>query len=152
MEKQPNYNEICKPIVDNKVFPYLFETDGSDFLINIGKMTETEYITSLLVLRFDDNIGQIAEQVWPPESLDHQTIKQLSSLGFPETNSLKQDGEIEFVFKVRQSKHNLIIHKIITFLLNAPQSQTKNSTTATRFSYKLKEAIIKEDIYKNLSS
>jgi hypothetical protein len=103
-KNQTNYDYICNQIVDNKVFPYLFDSNGFDLIKNKNKISETEYISSLIILRFDDDIGQIAEQVWPPNSLDKNTIKQISALGFPETNSLKEDGEIEYVFKVRQSK------------------------------------------------
>ena len=103
--KQNNYNEIFKQIVDNKVFPYLFDSNSSEgFCSNRNISRDTQYITSLLVLRFDDDIGQMVEESWPIDSLDKSTIKQISSLGFPETNSLKNDGEIEYVFKVRQSK------------------------------------------------
>jgi hypothetical protein len=99
---QNNYNEIFKQIVDNKVFPYLFDSNSSDS--NKNNSRDTQYITSLLVLRFDDDIGQIVDEAWPIDGLDKNTIKQISALGFPETNSLKNDGEMEYVFKVRQSK------------------------------------------------
>lgn len=107
--KHTYYDEICKHTVDNKVFPYLFDTNGYDLLENKTKHLKSEYITSLIILKFDDDIGQIAEQVWPLDSLDKNTIKQISSLGFPETNSIKNEGEIEYVFKVRQSKFIKII-------------------------------------------
>jgi hypothetical protein len=95
-----NHSDIYKHIVDSKVFPYLF--DGLEFIDFGGK--DFEYVKALCILCFDDEIGTIAENVYPSKALDKNVIKQISALGFPETNSISEDGELEYIFKVRESK------------------------------------------------
>ncbi len=96
MEKE---HGIYKHIIDSQVFPYLNQSDNQKYNKNLSGM-----VKALCVLCFDDEIGQIAENVWPPNSLDKNEMKNISGLGFPETNSLNE-GEIQFIFKVRQSRN-----------------------------------------------
>lgn len=63
-----------------------------------------EIIKAICLLSFDDSIGQIAESVYPPDSLEKLTLKQITGLGFPETNSILENGENKYIFKIRKSK------------------------------------------------
>ena len=65
--------------------------------------TEPLFIYSLFVLSFDDEIGQIVESSWPNNLFDKVTLKNLTGLGFPETNSLANEGELYYLFKLRKS-------------------------------------------------
>jgi len=89
---------IYKNIVDTQVFPYLSEPENRNLTGYFNGI-----VKALCVLCFDDQIGQITENIWPPKVLDNYVMKNISGLGFPETNSLTDDGEIQFIFKVRQS-------------------------------------------------
>ncbi len=66
-----------------------------------------DIIKAICLLNFDDSIGQIAESVWPPEVLEKLTIKQITGLGFPETNSILENGQNKYIFKIRKSITNL---------------------------------------------
>lgn len=90
---------IYKSIVDTQVFPYLSEPETRKVPGDFNGL-----IKALCVLCFDDEIGQVTENIWPQKALDNHVLKNISGLGFPETNSLTDDGEIQFIFKVRQSK------------------------------------------------
>jgi hypothetical protein len=68
-----------------------------------AKSNTGNLIKCLCVLKFDDELGQCLERIYPEDSIDSNTIKQITSLGFPETNSITH-GEIEYLFKVRESK------------------------------------------------
>lgn len=94
-------NKIFLNIIDDKVFSYMFQNNNK-FDDNKTK-EDVKLIQSLCILSFDDLIGQIAENVYPENSLDKLSIKQITGLGFPETNSLCEDGEIIFTFKIRKS-------------------------------------------------
>jgi hypothetical protein len=99
MEKE---NGIYKHIIDSQVFPYLFQNEN----MNLSSISHksSELVKALCVLCFDDEIGQVAENIFPPNSLDKTTMRNISALGFPETNNMIQDGEVQFIFKIRQSK------------------------------------------------
>lgn len=62
-----------------------------------------EIIKAICLLNFDDSIGQIAESIWPPNIIEKLTIKQITGLGFPETNSILENGENKYIFKIRKS-------------------------------------------------
>ena len=102
--KQTKESEVYHHIIDTKVFPYLFNAANYS-----SKKTSKKLVQALIVLCFDDEIGQIAENVWPPNLIDKSTMKNLSGLGFPETNSIGEDGEMRYVFKIRRSKIYLIV-------------------------------------------
>ncbi len=95
-------NQMYKHVIDSKVFPFLFKDENMSELKQ-NKFMNDRIINALCVLCFDDEIGQVTENIWPEYSLNKETIKNISGLGFPETNSLTDDGEIQFVFKIRQS-------------------------------------------------
>jgi hypothetical protein len=88
-------------IIDQKIFSYLFE--DNKFNASIKIKNDKKLIQSICLLSFDDSIGQIADIVWPENSLDKQTIKQVTGSGFPETNMIAENGENKFIFKIRKS-------------------------------------------------
>jgi hypothetical protein len=100
-----NHN-IFLNIVDNKVFSFLFDKKGkyqarkSD--TNLLTVRNEELVKAFCILSFDDEIGQITENVWPKDSLDKYTLKQVSGLGFPESNS-SDDSEVFFIFRIREN-------------------------------------------------
>jgi hypothetical protein len=98
-----NYTcELENSIIDQKIFSYLFE--DNKYIKPCSKINEdTNLVHSICLLNFDDSIGQIAERVWPENSLDKITIKQITGLGFPETNTIVDSGENKFIFKIRKS-------------------------------------------------
>ena len=98
MEKS---NQIYMNIIDSKVFPYILEEKNK---LENESLNNFNLIKALCILSFDDEIGQIAETFWPQNSLDKTHLKQLSGLGFPQTNSLSDDGEMKYIFKIRKSK------------------------------------------------
>lgn len=93
-------NGIYEYIIDSRVFPYLFQNENMNLSSLCNK--SNELIKSLCVLCFDDEIGQVAENIFPQNSLDKSTMKIISALGFPETNNMIEDGEVQFIFKIRQ--------------------------------------------------
>lgn len=106
MQSSQNQNQMYKNIIDSKVFPFLFEEE------NFSEIKEKNYlcgkiVTAICILCFDDEIGQIAENVYPTDIFNKEMIKSISGLGFPETNSIHEDGEIQYFFKIRQSKQIL---------------------------------------------
>lgn len=86
-------------IIDDKVFFYLFYKNKENQIIS-----NESIVHSICILSFDDEIGQIVESVWPINSISKLCLKNISSLGFPETNCINEDGEIKYIFKIRQSK------------------------------------------------
>lgn len=94
-------NGIYEHIIDSQVFPYLFQNESMTLSSLSNK--SNELIKALCVLCFDDEIGQVAENIFPQNSLDKSTMRIISALGFPETNNMIQDGEVQFIFKIRQS-------------------------------------------------
>ena len=84
-------------LIDKDVFFYLF-----DKALNNTKSYEHK-IENLVFLTFDDDIGQIIEKLYPENSLDQISSKQISSTGFPETNSCKENGEISYIFNYREN-------------------------------------------------
>jgi hypothetical protein len=98
-------NGIYKHVIDSQVFPYLFQNENSNLANHSNSNNSTELVKALCVLCFDDEIGQVAENIYPPNCLDKVTMKNISGLGFPETNYLTDDGEVQFIFKIRQSKN-----------------------------------------------
>jgi hypothetical protein len=66
-------------------------------------LNKNDLVKSICILSFDDSIGQIAESIWPSNSLEKISIKQITVLGFPETNGMIV-GENKFIFKIRKSK------------------------------------------------
>jgi hypothetical protein len=81
------------------------ETTLNEISTNIetGKTNKSDIIKAICLLSFDDSIGQIAESVYPQDSLEKLTIKQITGLGFPETNSILENGENKYIFKIRKS-------------------------------------------------
>ncbi len=69
----------------------------------ITKQPKEIIIKAICLLSFDDSIGQIAESVFPQDALEKLTIKQITGLGFPETNSILDNGENKYIFKIRKS-------------------------------------------------
>lgn len=61
-------------------------------------------INCVCTLIFDDSIGQIAEFVYPEGVLEKYHLNEISALGFPETNLIKDDGDLFYIFKIRKSK------------------------------------------------
>ena len=61
------------------------------------------YIYCICVFSFDVEVGQILEATYPSNSLNESTLKNLTGLSFPETNSLCEEGEIVYSFKFRKS-------------------------------------------------
>ncbi len=70
---------------------------------NLNSSSDNSFIYALYILSFDDEIGQIIEAEYPKALLDKVTAKNLTGLGFPETNSLENGGELHYVFKLRKS-------------------------------------------------
>jgi hypothetical protein len=103
-ENLDNKYQMYKQVIDSKVFPYLFE-DNNLSEIKQNYFTNANFITALCVLCFDDEIGQVAENIWPIEAISKDIMKSITGLGFPETNTITEDGELQFIFKIRQSKH-----------------------------------------------
>ena len=68
-----------------------------------SKYNKDDIIKAICLLSFDDSIGQIAESIYPQETLEKLTIKQITGLGFPETNSILENGENKYIFKIRKS-------------------------------------------------
>jgi hypothetical protein len=71
--------------------------------IDTYNSNKDEIIKAICLLSFDDSIGQIAESIYPIDSLEKLTIKQITGLGFPETNSILENGENKYIFKIRKS-------------------------------------------------
>jgi hypothetical protein len=71
--------------------------------IRSSKYNKDDIIIAICLLNFDDSIGQIAESIYPQDILDKLTIKQITGLGFPETNSILENGENKYIFKIRKS-------------------------------------------------
>lgn len=116
MQAQSTTN-MYKHIIDSKVFPFLFDEDNK----NMKDTKEQNYlqgkiVTALCVLCFDDEIGQVAENIYPNDIFQLETVKAISGLGFPETNSITENGEIQYVFKIRQSKRLFIYIETVIFL------------------------------------
>jgi hypothetical protein len=98
--------ELDNNIIDQKTFSYLFEDNKYLKTINLFK-NEKKLVEAICMLSFDDSIGQIAENLYPENSIDYTTIKQITGLGFPETNMILDNGENKYIFKIRKS--NLIL-------------------------------------------
>lgn len=90
-------------IIDNEVFSFLQKTKNTS--LNMNNQTNPPLILSIAFLGFDDNIGQVVEQNYPPDSLEKISLRQISSIGFPETNSFTEEGELTYIFNIR--KRNL---------------------------------------------
>lgn len=58
-------------------------------------------LQSIILLSFDNEVGQIVENEYPKDQINKQQLKLISIMGFPETNNIAQEGELGFVFKVR---------------------------------------------------
>jgi len=89
-------NKIAYKILNQKHFSLLAHQ-------NTNSSNDSSFIHSIFILSFDDEIGQIIECNWPQGHLEKPTLKNLTGLGFPETNSLGSEGEILYVFKLRKS-------------------------------------------------
>lgn len=108
-QSEESQHQMYKHVIDSKVFPFLFDEDAEVVSDSKEKnFLKGQIITALCVLCFDDEVGQVAESVWPVDVFGKEMMRNISGLGFPETNSISEDGEIEFIFKIRQSKFNAI--------------------------------------------
>jgi len=61
------------------------------------------YIYSICIFSFDVEVGQVLEVTWPPNALNENSLKNITGLSFPESNSLCEEGELNFCFKFRKS-------------------------------------------------
>ena len=121
-------------LIDREVFFYLFEEKAND------KKKEKNLIENLVFLSFDDDIGQIVEKYYPENSLDENSLKEISSNGFPETNSCKDNGEITYIFNYReniqQSLNNVSLDSQIFKYCYAKFLQKKNINAKRGYSQK----------------
>lgn len=70
-------------------------------------------INNIILLTFDNEVGQIVDKEFPKNSLDKSVLKVISFKGFPETNQILQEGDLGYIFKVRtNSKYSLKCHLI----------------------------------------
>jgi hypothetical protein len=58
-------------------------------------------IKNIIILTFDNEVGQIVDKEFPKEGLNKNILKVISIKGFPETNQISAEGEIGYIFKVR---------------------------------------------------
>jgi hypothetical protein len=130
-------------LIDKEVFFYLL-----DKKLNNTKIQEHK-IENLVFLTFDDDIGQVIEKLYPENSLDQQSSKQISSTGFPETNSCKENGEITYIFNYReniqQSLNNVSLDSQIFKYCYAKFLQKKNINA--KRGYSQKSIVITSHIY-----
>ena len=121
-------------LIDREVFFYLFEEKAND------KKKEKNLIENLVFLSFDDDIGQIVEKYYPENSLDENSLKEISSNGFPETNSCKDNGEITYIFNYREninsSLNNVSLNSQTFKFCYAKFLQKKNSNVKRGYSQK----------------
>jgi hypothetical protein len=99
------FTELDNTIIDQKTFSYLFE--DNKFTKTVQFNNDKSLVHSICLLNFDDSIGQVAESIWPENSLDKITLKQITGLGFPETNMIVDSGENKFIFKIRKSNYTV---------------------------------------------
>ena len=52
------------------------------------KFKDNDLLKSLLILSFDNEIGQVIEMEYPENSLEKSSLKLISGMGFPETNNI----------------------------------------------------------------
>ena len=86
-------------IIDKEVFSYL--SPYSETKEAQTRHSPRNQIKAIAFLGFDDNIGQLVEKHYPKNSIDKLTLKHISSIGFPETNYLAEEGEISYCFNIR---------------------------------------------------
>lgn len=65
-------------------------------------------IKSIILLSFDNEIGQLVDKEFPNNSLKKEQLKFISIMGFPETNTLMEDEELGFIFKIRVNNNVLL--------------------------------------------
>lgn len=71
--------------------------------IKVNKKISLPKIESIVLLSFDNEIGQIVEMEYPPNQLPKQQLKLICSTGFPETNHIYHSGELEYIFRIRNN-------------------------------------------------
>lgn len=70
-------------------------------------------IENIVILTFDNEVGQIVENEYPRDGLEKQLLKVICIKGFPETNKISQNGDLGYIFKVRtNSKFPLKCHNV----------------------------------------
>ncbi len=89
---------VYQHIIDKNVFPFLFKEESGT------KIISKNLVHALCILSFDDEVGQITENFYPEGALNKEMLRNISALGFPENNSLTDEGEVQYLFKIRQSK------------------------------------------------
>ena len=52
------------------------------------------------------NLNTKEKKLYPENSLDEHSLKEISSCGFPETNSCKDNGEITYFFNYRENANS----------------------------------------------
>ena len=58
-------------------------------------------ISNIILLSFDNEIGQVVDKECPIGLIPKLQLKSISVMGFPETNHLTQEGDLGFIFKIR---------------------------------------------------
>ena len=93
-----NLEETLPHIIDKDIFFY-YDLENIDDQINSKYIKNI--ITNIVFIGFDDNIGSISEKIYPNNSLDKETLQIISQIGFPETNIISEEGQINYIFNYR---------------------------------------------------
>ena len=93
-----NLEETLPHIIDKDIFFY-YNLENIDDQINSKYIKNI--ITNIIFIGFDDNIGSISEKIYPNNSLDKETLQIISQIGFPETNIISEEGQINYIFNYR---------------------------------------------------